>query len=393
MKGYINKIKGGIVMVLIKNGIVHDGKGNILDGADILIEGTIIKDIGYDLKVSDSTKIVDAKGKVVLPGFVDSLNVWGCFGPGWGDKDLAEHSNPVTPAMDVVYSFDHDSMMFQRVFEYGVTSAGITPSIGNVIGGNAAVFKTYGDHPYKMLVKDKAAMISSITSETKKTYGPRNIAPMTKMGAFSLLTEALRKAQEYKAKEDKEYNADYEALQKVLNKEMPLFINCATKSEVDAIEIALKDFDIDVVFTGAYGVHEDTTKKLKGIILGDLTSGMSYKNTLVDFSAVKKLAEDGMDIAISSCGDDIASGKESLLWNAILYHKNGLDSEDVLKMITYVPAKLLGVDNRIGSIEIGKDADLSIWSDNPIEKYAGKIEAVYINGEDILNSRRVASCW
>lgn len=384
-------------MILIKKGILHDGKGNILNGADILIEGSIIKNIGHDLKVPASAEIIDAKDKVILPGFIDSLNVWGCMGPGWGDNDLKEHSNPITPAMDVVYSFDQDNMMFQRVFEYGVTSAGITPSTENVIGGNAAVFKTYGDHPYKMLVKDKVAMISSITSETKKIYGAKNLTPMTKMGAFSLLIEALRKAVEYKKpKEDKEYNANCEALQKVLNKEIPLFINCATKSEMDAVEIALKDFDIDIVFTGAFGIHKDITKILNrkaSIILGDLTSAMSYKNSKVDFSTIKQLIKDGMDIAISSCGDDIASGKESLLWNAILYYKNGIDSEDVLKMITSIPSKMLGVDNRIGSIEIGKDADLSIWSDNPIEKYTGKVEAVYINGENILNSRRVASCW
>lgn len=383
-------------MILIKKGILHDGNGSVLDGVDILIENTRIKDIGYDLKASDLTEVVDAKDKVILPGFIDSLNVWGCMGPGWSDNDLNEHSNPVTPAMDVVYSFDQDSMMFQRVFEYGVTSAGITPSTKNVIGGNAAVFKTYGDHPYKMLVKEKAAMISSITAETKKLYGLKNLTPMTKMGAFSLLTEALRKALEYKGKKEKDYNGDYEALLKVLDKEMPLFINCSTKADMDAIEMALKDFDIDVVFTGAFGIHKDVTKILgrrAGIVLGDLTCAMSYKNSMVDFSAIKKLLEEDMDIAISSCGDNAASGKESLLWNAILYYKNGLSSEDVLKMITSIPAKILGVDNRIGSVEIGKDADLSIWSANPIETYAARAEAVYINGENILNSRRVASCW
>ncbi|MEA4963623.1 amidohydrolase family protein [Lutispora sp.] len=383
-------------MILIKKGILHDGNGRILDGADILIENTRIKDIGYDLKVSGLTEVVDAKDKVILPGLIDSLNIWGCMGPGWDDNDLNEHSNPVTPAMDVVYSFDQDSMMFQRVFEYGVTSAGITPSTKNVIGGNAAVFKTYGDHPYKMLVKEKAAMISSITAETKKLYGSKNLTPMTKMGAFSLLTEALRKALEYKGKKEKDYNGDYEALLKVLDKEMPLFINCSTKADMDAAEMALKDFDIDVVFTGAFGIHKDVTKILgrrAGIVLGDLTCAMSYKNSMVDFFAIKRLVEEDMDIAISSCGDNAASGKESLLWNAILYYKNGLDSEDVLKMITSIPSKILGVDNRIGSVEIGKDADLSIWSANPIETYAARAEAVYINGENILNSRRVASCW
>ncbi len=89
------------------------------------------------------------------------------MGPGWEDNDLGEHSDPITPEMNVVYSFDQDSMMFQRVFEYGITSAGITPSTSNVLGGYGAVFKTYGKHPYEMLVKEKVAMVSSISKETK----------------------------------------------------------------------------------------------------------------------------------------------------------------------------------------------------------------------------------
>lgn len=89
----------------------------------------------------------------------------------------------------------------------------------------------------------------------------------------------------------------------------------------------------------------------------------------------------------------MSSGKESLLWNAILCHKNGIDSEQVLKMTTSIPAKILGIDDKVGSIEVGKDADIVIWSNNPIETYAAKVEATFINGKNILNARRVDSCW
>lgn len=380
-------------MILIKNGTVHDGKGQVLNGVDILIEGGIIKDIGYSIEVSDSVEIVDAKDKVIFPGFIDSLNVWGCLGPGWQDKDLNEHSDPITPEMNVVYSFDQDSMVFQRVFEYGVTCAGITPTTSNVIGGHAAVFKTYGKHLYEMLVKEKAAMVASVTSATKKVYGARNVSPMTKMGAFALLKEALIKASNYdRLKEGTDYDAKCEALQKVLDREIPLLINCNTKSEMDAIELALKDFSVDIVFTGAFGVDTNTAKK-NSVILGDLTNAMTAKNSRVDFEGISKLMENGVDVAISSCGDQMSSGKESLLWNAILCHKYGLKSEDVLKMITSIPAKLLGVDHRVGSIEIGKDADIVIWTANPIETYSAVIEATYINGENVLNTRRNVSCW
>ena len=383
-------------MILIKGGTVHDGTGKILENTDILIEGKIIKKIDKSIEVSSDVEIFDARGKVVFPGFIESLNIWGCKGPGWGDDDLKEASDPITPEMNVVYSFDQDSMMFQRVFEYGVTSAGITPSTSNVLGGYAAVFKTYGEHPYEMLVKENVGMVASITPETKKVYGSRNTCPMTRMGAFSILKEAITKALSYKKDENKDYDSKSDALQKLINGEVPLLVNCNTKSEMDAIELALKDFPIDVVFTGAFGVNENTGKIIKNkfsVILGDLTSAMSSVNSNVDFEGIKKLIENGVDIAISSCGDNGSSGKESLLWNAILCYKYGLKSDDVLRMITSIPAKILGVDNRIGSIEVHKDADIVIWTGNPIETYNARVEATFINGENILNSRRVESCW
>ncbi|MBS3811569.1 MAG: amidohydrolase family protein [Halanaerobiales bacterium] len=383
-------------MILLKNGKIYDGKGDILEGADILIENGKIKNIAKSIEAKKDMEIFDVEEKVIMPGFIDSLNVWGCKGPGWEDDDLSEHSNPVTPQLDVMYSFDHDSMLFQRVFEYGVTSAGITPSTSNVLGGHAAVFKTYGQHPYEMLVKKQVGMVSSVTKTIKKVYGSRNESPMTKMGAIALLREALIKAQEYKDKDEKEYDPKSEALQKVIKRKLPLLINCSTKAEMDAVELALKDFPVDIVFTGAFGVHDNLGQIFKdnfSIILGDLTAAISYENSKVDFEAVKKMINKKVDVAISSCGDYTASGKESLLWNAILYYKYGLDENEVIKMITSIPAKILGVDDRVGSIEVGKDADIVIWSDNPIKTYNAQIEATFIDGKNILNSRRENTCW
>lgn len=209
------------------------------------------------------------------------------------------------------------------------------------------------------------------------------------------IREAIIKALNYK-ENPKEYDTKSDALQLVINKKVPLMVNCNTKSEMDAIELALKDLPVDIVFTGAFGIDENTGDILDdkfSAILGDLTGHMSYVNTQVNFEAIKKLMERGIDIAISSCGDNVASGKESLLWNAILCYKNGLDAEDVLRMITSIPAKILRIDNKVGSIGIGKDADIVIWSDNPIKTYAAKVEAVFINGENILHSRRYNTCW
>lgn len=371
-------------MVLIKNGTVHDGKGQVYQ-SDILIKEGKIAEIGRNLE-GRKGEVYDAGGKLVLPGFIDSLNLWACLGK--IEQDLSEHSDPVSPHLDVVYSFDPESMLKQNVYEYGITAAGITPSTMNVLGGQAAVFKTYGTHPDAMLVRAGAAMIASVSAGTKKVYGARNLAPMTKMGAFALLRQALAKAARPQ-KEDGEYDAKSEALKKVLDREMPLFVNCNTKAEMAALELALKEYELEIVFTGAYGADEQTRRNL---ILGDLTQAISGNNQHVDFAALAGLMEAGIEIAISSCGDVTASGKECLLWNAILWHKRGFSAADVLKMITAVPARLLGVEDRIGSIEKGKDADIVVWSANPIETYSAVPEAAFISGENVLAGRNEGCC-
>ncbi len=144
------------------------------------------------------------------------------------------------------------------------------------------------------------------------------------MGAIALLKEALIKAMEYDEKQDKDYDPKAEALQDVIHGKVPLFINCNTKAEMDAIELALKSFPVEVVFTGAFGVGANTGSIMANdysIILGDLANGMAAANNNVDFESIQKLMNNGIDIAISSGGDNMSSGKESLLWNAILCYK------------------------------------------------------------------------
>jgi len=105
------------------------------------------------------------------------------------------------------------------------------------------------------------------------------------------------------------------------------------------------------------------------------------------------MLENGAVIACSSCGDHSASGKESLLWNGIQWYKHGIDANQVLKAMTSTPAKLLGVEQWTGSLAEGKNADLVVWSDNPIRSYRAQLKAVYIKGENLLEKERYSSCW
>ncbi len=381
-------------MFILRNGIVWNGLGGEPFQADILVKDGMIQKIASDISCNEATEI-DVSGQMILPGFIDSLNVYGCRGPGWEANDIAENSDPILPNMNVVFSFDQDGMNFQELYRYGVTSSGIAPSPSNVLAGKAAAFYSYGRHPYQMLIKENIAQIASVSAATKKTYGPQTKMPMTKMGAFSLLREALLKAQNYDS--NQKYDAKSDSLISVLQGKTPLFVNCATKSEMKGILHMLKEFPkIKVVLTGAFGIDESFTEVEQGkiaVILGDLTDAFSPYGETVEFNAVKSLLKKGAQIACSSCGDSSASGKESLLWNGIQWYKNGIDANSVLKAMTSTPAEILGIADKTGSLEEGKSADMVIWSDNPIKTYRAQVKAVYIKGESLLEKERYSSCW
>lgn len=381
-------------MILIKNGNVHDGRGG-LSVCDVLLDGCKIAQVAKNLTIPQA-QIIDATNLEVFPGFIDALNVWGVLGPGWSGDDKSEESDPVTPEMNVAYAFDHDGMNFQRVYTYGVTAAGIAPTPRNVISGQAGVYKTYGRSPYAMLVRERTAMISSVTRGVKKAYEKRNIAPMTRMGIFSLLIGQLEKAKRHNPEKDG-FDAKCDAMREVLCGHQPLFVNCATSAEIDAVFTALASYpDVRFVLTGAYGFDQTKWEQAKEsvmVVMGDHTEAFNASTRITQFEQIIPMMEAGVKIAIGCCGDDITSGRESLLWNAILWHKHGLSTEKTVESITSVPAQILGVADRLGAIAPGMDADVTIWSANPIETYEARILHAFISGEDALRKEAYQSCW
>ncbi|ONI39534.1 hypothetical protein AN639_01705 [Candidatus Epulonipiscium fishelsonii] len=379
-------------MLLIKNATIHNGKKQIFKNTDILVKNGIISSIGKNIHIQ--AEVIDATNKVVIPGFIDPLNVYGTRGL-FRENDGSENTDPILPQMDIIYSMDQDGMNFQELYTYGITSSGITPGPQNVMGGQMGVFKTYGRNPYKMLIKEKVGMAVNLTNAPKNLYGKRSVMPMTRMGVFALFESAIKKAMEYDS--EKDYDAKCEALMPVINGEMPIFVSCYTKMEMKSTEHMLKQFPkIKVVYVGAYGIDRDfepvKTKK-SPLILGDLTSAMSSINQHINFEDIEDMMNDGAVIACGNAGEYYASGKENLLWNALLWHKGGVSAENVLSAITYNPAKILGVDDRVGTIEIGKDADIAIWSNNPITTYNAQLVAIYQNGENLLTKEKYRSCW
>ena len=371
-------------MIIIKNGTVHDGTGHVFQHTDILIDQGKIARIAENIH-QDNARVIDATGQHVLPGFIDGASTWGTSAGRGQAAENDEATDPVTPHMEVMDAFDSRSMMYQELWGYGITSAAVLPTDKNVIGGYGAIFKTWGKDTESMCVRNHIVMRASVNENPKKTYGSRNVEPMTKMGIYSLIRQWLDKVSSDK-KEDQE-DIRVKALKPVYEGKIPLMVSCNTGSEIQHIQRALSGQNVRLILSNAYELDENLSDKVEGIVLGDLTDGFNANHRNMNYSALFALVKKGMPVALSAFSGTGAPGREILLWNAhgLLAKARGMkeniDSEDVLKMLTSNAAKICSVQDRTGSIREGLDADVVIWTGDPLKTFQALPKTVIISGE------------
>ncbi len=377
--------------MLIINAILHVGNGQVLESASVEIEGGKIVSVTAGSEFSHSGEdVFDVRGAHLFPGFVDAVNAYGVTGPGWRDDDASELSDPLHPELLISDSFDHEGLLFQRLYEYGTTCVGLAPGIKSILGGKASVYRTFGRHPLKMDILKDAYMMGSVTEEVRKHFGKKTRRPMTKMGIYALLADLNAKTDSYKKKEEKDFDMKLEAYSGVLDGSIRLIVNSNTKLDHERVKILFEGRDVDLVFSGSYDLIEGDDQP---VFLGDRTMAMNPHAVSIDYKLVGRELERGRLVAISNSGDVLASGKESLLWNAGFAYHGGIPSEKVLEMITRIPAEIIGVSDFVGTIEVGKYADMSIWTENPIESFKAKPIKVFIQGEDVLGNEEALKCW
>ena len=375
-------------MILIKNGHVKTMAGPDLIGGDVLIENGKIKAVGMNLE-AEGAQVIDANGRLVVPGFVDAHCHIGLDneGMGWEGMDYNEIVEPCTPHLRAIDSINPIDESFLNAVKGGVTTAVTGPGSANVIGGTFVAIKLHGKRVDNMILKDNIAMKVAFGENPKRCYSNMKKSPSTRMATAALLREMLFKTKRYM--EDKEagknpaFDMKLEAMIPVLKKEMPIKAHAHRADDIfTSIRIA-REFDINITLDhctdGALIADELAKEGLPAFVGPTLGKKSKIELRNKSFETPGILNKAGVNISIIT--DAPVIPLQNLPLCAGLAVNAGLDIEEAWKAITINPANATGIGDRVGSLEVGKDADVVIHSGNPLTEISSQVDVAIINGE------------
>lgn len=378
-------------MVII-NGKIFTMEEAPIECGFVRIKGKLIEEIGdmSSYHKEKQEKILDVKGAWVLPGLIDSHAHIGITEEKWGviGDDGNEATNPSTASLRAIDGINPMDPAFHDAIEAGITSVMAGPGSANVIGGQFVFMKTQGRCVDNMIVKNPAAMKVAFGENPKTTYGDQNQYPSTRMGIAALLRNTLHKAVQYKKdKENGNISAEdfeMEPWLPVLNKEIPMKAHAHRADDIlTAIRIA-KEFGVELTIdhgTESHLIVDEIKESGFPVIAGtDLTSRSKLEVQNMNFKTNKILRDAGILFSVTT--DHPVALIQYLPICAGLAVKNGLPMEEGLKAITINAARICRVDNRVGSLRKGKDADIAVFSGNPLEIFTRTLYTI-IDGEVI----------
>jgi imidazolonepropionase-like amidohydrolase len=347
----------------------------------------------FGLAPEKNVRVINATGKWVLPGFIDAH----CH-VGIGEEiyqyegdDVNEMTDPLTPELRVIDGINPEDEGFRDARLGGVTAAFTCPGSANVVGGTGAVVKTAGRIVEEMIVREPAGLKVAFGENPKSVYGEQKKMPMTRMGTAALLRQAFVDALNYRDKLEQgkndpeklpERDLGLETINLVLDKKIPLRAHAHRADDImTAIRIA-REFNVDLVLEHCTEGHKiaDILKEYgyPAAVGPSLINRSKVELKDKTFETPGILARAGVKVAIMT--DHSVTPIEYLPLCAALAVRNGMDEELALKAITVWPAEILGVDERIGTLEEGKDADIVVWEGKPLS-FDATPQFVLINGK------------
>ena len=384
-------------MIIIKNAAVipmAEGMEPRFTG-DVAIEGTKIKAVGKDLD-AEGAEVIDAAGCTVIPGIVDAHCHIGMFedGMGFEGDDGNEMSNTSTPelrAIDAINPFDR---CFEEAMRGGVTTCVTGPGSANVVGGQFAAIKTHGRDVESMLLRAPVAMKAAFGENPKRVYHNEKTI-FTRMQIAAILRKTLTKAAEYEKKlrlagDDAsklpEKDIAMEAMLPVIRRELPLKVHAHRADDILTVLRIAREFNVRLTLdhcTEGYMIpgllKEGIRDTGAGVIIGPLLCDRGKIETRnLSFEAPRILFENGIEFAMMT--DHPVIPEQYLPVCASIAVKEGLPEYEALKAITINAARITGIDDRVGSIEPGKDADIAVFGGEPLDVRSRCVMTI-INGE------------
>ena len=368
--------------------------------APAIEEGTVVLRDGRvaavgpasEVEVPSDAEVVDAAGAWVLPGLVDAhvhLGVWE-EGEGWAGQDTNEMTDPVMAAARAVDAINPREQGFDDALMGGITTVNVNPGSGNPIGGQAVALKTYGRYVDEMVLRNPSGIKAALGENPKRVYGDQKKTPSTRLGVALVLRRAFAAARSYQARvaaaDGKPVDTDLvsEALVKVLDGEIPWRQHCHRADDIATALRLADEFGYRLVLdhgTESYLLADLLAERKVPVLYGPLIVSRS-KVEVRDRSLRAPGILDRAGVEVSIITDHPVVPVEYLITQAALAVREGMDRGAALRAVTINPARVLGVDDRVGSLAVGKDADVVLWSGDPLDLQS-RVLRTWVDGVEV----------
>ncbi|MEO9140245.1 MAG: amidohydrolase [Jatrophihabitans sp.] len=380
-----------IASIAVVHGRVVPVDGPVIEDGTVLVQDGVITDVGADVVVPEGVETIDATGRWVLPGFVEAHAHVGIDeeAQGWAGDDTNEMTDPNGARMRALDAINPADEGFRDALSGGVTSVVVKPGSGNPIGGQTVAIKTWGRIVDEMVIKSPASVKSALGENPKRVYSEKKQLPSTRQGVAAVIRDAFTAAQDYRARRDAaaaksepfERDPTNEVLVRVLDRELPWSQHCHRADDI-ATAIRLAD---------EFGYRLIVNHATEGFLIADVLADRGIPCVVGPMLTTRSkvelrertianpglLAKAGVTVAIIT--DHPVVPIHFLVHQATFAVKEGMTRDDALRAITVNPAKIMGLDDRVGSLAVGKDGDVVIWDGDPLDVMSRALR-VFVRG-------------
>lgn len=384
----------GAQPLVVKAGRVYTVSGEVIANGAVVIDGGKITAVGKAGVVPVPKGARTLEAAVATPGLIDaqtSVGLAGFYNVG-ADRDANEKTGPNQSALRALDAFNPDDPLLDHLLAHGVTLINTGPGPADPLAGQSGVFRTHGEVADEMAVKVPSALVVNLGEIPKATYGKREKLPSTRMGTAAVLRQSFLAGMEYErlraaggaSKPDRDLAK--ETLGLVSRGRLPVILVAQRADDiVTALRIG-REFNLRMALAGAaegYLVRDRIRESGAPVLVGPVTQRVASPETFnASYENAALLADDRIRIAIRSGFDGYVPRAHIVLYEAAVAAANGLGFDAALRAITLAPAEILGIDDRFGSLEVGKSGDVVLFDGDPFE-YTSHVEVVVVEGEPV----------